>query len=61
MTHDRAYYRSLSARALLVLAVEEGINPEMAVAIAEELAEEAGLPRMVGKFHFVTEADHGAH
>lgn len=52
MTHDRDYYRSLSSRALLVQAVEDGINPEMAVAMAEHLALSIDLPRMVGRFTF---------
>lgn len=36
---DRDYYRSLTSERLLLLAREEGINPEMAIAIAEALAE----------------------
>ena len=49
---DRHYYRAFTPRALLNLAIEEGINPEMAIAIAEEFAEEIDLPRMVGQFTF---------
>lgn len=37
MAQDRDYYRSLDAEILLLLAREEGINPEMAIALAEEL------------------------
>jgi hypothetical protein len=37
MAQDRDYYRSLTVDNLLLLAREEGINPEMAIAIAETL------------------------
>ena len=50
--HDRAYYRSLTTRQLLLHASEVGINPEMAIAIANELAEEMGESCMIGSFRF---------
>jgi hypothetical protein len=34
---DRCDYRTLSAPGLLALARDEGINPEMAIAIADKL------------------------
>lgn len=37
-THSREYYRSLSDERLVTLAREEGINPEMAIAVVERLA-----------------------
>lgn len=37
MAMDRDYYRSLNVDTLLLLAREEGIHPEMAVAITEML------------------------
>lgn len=37
MAQDRDYYRSLTVDNLLLLAREEGINPEMAIVLAEEL------------------------
>lgn len=49
---DRDYYRSMPTRVLLILAAEEGLNPEMAIAIAEELASVEEMPRMVGQFAF---------
>lgn len=52
MTHDRDHYRAMPARALLVLAVEDGINPEMAIAIAEELARKEFMFGMIGQFSF---------
>ena len=50
--HDRAYYRSLTTRQLLLHASEVGINPEMAIAISDELAEEAGESYLIGSFRF---------
>ena len=50
--HDRDYYRALPIGVLLNLAVEEGINPEMAIALAEGVAELLSKPRMVGRFTF---------
>lgn len=53
MTHDRDFYRSLSHRSLLLVAEEEGINPEMAIALAEALAEAYDPARCRrGHFHF---------
>lgn len=40
MSHSAEYYRCLSTEGLLVLAREQGINPEMAVAMAERLEDE---------------------
>lgn len=37
--HNREYYRALSTEGLVLLAREDGINPEMAVAMAERLAQ----------------------
>ena len=50
--HDRNYYRSLSARRLLTLASEEGINSEMAIAITNKLADIVGETHLVGSFRF---------
>jgi len=47
---DRCDYRVMPADALLREAVETGINPEMAVALADHLAHRVA-PSMVGKFH----------
>lgn len=49
--HDRDYYRSLDAIKLLILAVESGINPEMAIALADKLAS-TYAPILVGGFTF---------
>ena len=49
--HDRDYYRSLDAAKLLILAVEDGINPEMAIALADKLAK-TYAPILVGGFTF---------
>jgi len=51
--HDRDYYRAWPAGLMLQTAVEDGLNPELAIAIAEELAIVFGSPRMVGQIHFV--------
>lgn len=39
MTHDRTYYSAMSTYRLLLIAREEGINPELAIAMAERLAD----------------------
>lgn len=39
MTHDRDYYRCLHTDDLVDAARREGLNPEMAIAITERLAE----------------------
>lgn len=39
MTHDRDYYRCLHTDDLVETARREGLNPEMAIAITERLAE----------------------
>ncbi|HET8666845.1 MAG TPA: hypothetical protein VFM10_02625 [Terriglobales bacterium] len=44
MTHDRDYYRSLRDVVLVDAARREGINPEMAVALAERLADKVYYP-----------------
>lgn len=65
MTHDRDYYRAIPVRILLILAVEQGLNPEMSIAIAEKLAEHLKLNRMLGKFTFAPDGaeqdTHDAH
>ena len=50
--NDRTYYRSLTTGKLLLHASEVGINPEMAIAIADELAELVGEIRLSGSFRF---------
>ena len=50
--HDRVYYRSLTTRKLLLHASEVGINPEMAIALANELAEKARESYLIGSFRF---------
>ena len=57
MQHDRSYYRALGTKALINEAREEGINPEMAIAIAERLARDFDRwtdrwTDQTGKFHF---------
>lgn len=56
MPHDRDYYRALSADSLLTLAAENGIDPEMAVALAEALADQTatayGPKYRKGAFYF---------
>lgn len=37
-THSREYYRALSTGELVTRAREEGLNPEMAIAVIERLA-----------------------
>ncbi|MDE2103915.1 MAG: hypothetical protein KGL39_42155 [Patescibacteria group bacterium] len=49
--HDRDYYRSLDAIKLLIMAVENGINSEMAIALADKLAS-TYAPILVGGFTF---------
>lgn len=44
MTHDRDYYRSLSDVVLVDAARREGVNPEMAIALAERLADKVYYP-----------------
>lgn len=55
--HDRDYYRALSSLQLLTVAGEDGINPEMAIALAEHLADKLYYPTgaKTGKFHFKDE------
>lgn len=52
MQHDRDYYRAMSVGTLLTAALEDGINPEMAIVIAEELAIRTIWGEYTGKFHF---------
>lgn len=52
MAHDRDYYRGYSPVALLRLAREDGLNKEMAIAIAEHLASEYHLQHTRGQYHF---------
>lgn len=52
MTHDRDYYRSYSVRDLLRLAREDGINPEMAIVLAEQLATTLREVHTLGCYHF---------
>ena len=50
---DRDYYRALDSHRLLTLAREEGINPEMAIALADRVANlDYGVSHMTGSFHF---------
>lgn len=53
---DRDYYRSLTPERLLLTAREEGINPEMAIAIAEALAETLGDLEDVSDYEGVCKA-----
>jgi hypothetical protein len=39
MTHDRTYYSAMSTQGLLLTAREQGINPELAIAITNRLAD----------------------
>jgi len=50
--HDRDYYRSLGTALLLRIAREEGLNQEMAIAIAERLAAEDRAEHTIGQYHF---------
>lgn len=51
--HDRDYYRACSPDVLLKQAQEQGINPEMAIVLAEALAYASGYRnRLQGKFAF---------
>lgn len=61
--HDRDYYRCLTTAELLALARDEGINPEMAVAMAERLSEKGagyyGATHAKRGFEF--NFNHGGH
>lgn len=48
MTHDRDYYRCLLTDDLVDAARREGLNPEMAIAIAERLAKVSAIYGAVG-------------
>ena len=50
--HDRDYYRALHTSELVLLAREEGINTEMAIAMADKLAGRCGSRVRPGQFHF---------
>lgn len=39
MTHDRSYYSAMDTAVLLRTAREDGINPELAIAITNRLAD----------------------
>lgn len=39
LTHDRDFYRAMTAASLLNYARERGLNPELAIAMAEKLGE----------------------
>lgn len=59
MTHDRDYYRCLHTDDLVETARREGLNPEMAIAITERLAERLAEVSTIyvavggrGNFHF---------
>lgn len=55
MMHDRDYYRCLHTDDLVETARREGLNPEMAIAITERLAERVavyGAAGGRGNFHF---------
>lgn len=51
MQHDRDYYRSLGDVVLVDAARREGINPEMAIALAERLSAKLYQP-LQGCFTF---------
>lgn len=52
MPRDRNDYRSLGTSLLLRIAREEGMNEEMAVAIAERLASTNHAEHTIGMYHF---------
>lgn len=52
MSHDRTDYRSLGTSLLLRLAREEGLNEELAIAIAERLASTDHAAHTIGMYHF---------
>jgi len=52
MARDRNDYRSLSTPILLCLAREEGMNEELAIAIAERLASTDYAEHTIGMYHF---------
>jgi len=52
MSRDRCDYRAMSAGALLDEAREVGLNDELAIAIADKLAEHLFQRNRVGTFHF---------
>jgi len=55
MTHDRNYYRVLITAELLRIARDEGLNPEMAITIADKLAGQIrATTHTVGAYHFNT-------
>lgn len=39
MTHDRDYYSAMTTEGLLITAREDGINPELAIALANRIAD----------------------
>ena len=51
MTHDRDYYRALFTLELLRIAREDGLNPELAIAITERLARDTCAAHTVGAYH----------
>lgn len=48
MMHDRDYYRCLHTDELVETARREGLNPELAIAITERLAEQTSVCGAVG-------------
>lgn len=55
MPRDRDDYRAMSDTAIIVVAREEGIDPEMAIALAEKLAKRTftcGPGHHYGRFRF---------
>lgn len=52
MTHDRDYYRDMSVAQLVDAAREHGINPEMAIAMAERLSDDERRTGYFGHFKF---------
>lgn len=52
MPFDRDYYRALGTFDLLMHARDNGLNPELAIAITERLAAKEHYANLVGHFHF---------
>ncbi len=52
MQRDRCDYRAMDAQRLLELARDNGIDPEMAIALADALAEAFALGHWRGQFRF---------
>jgi len=55
---DRDYYRALGTHSLLTHARENGLNPELAIAVTERLAAKEHWANLIGHFHFNKERTH---